>query len=328
MTKPTLYLVFLICLGLAILQLVSAEKENEELEATSKDVVQAHADGKMRSIREAEAKRRSKKKRRRNGKKARKANKKKRKNKKSKRKQRRNKKNNSKRSKDKNNQKRTNTIVKQSTCDVAGLCQKIKNYIKYSNQLRKLKRLNKTCETMDKKKAKGEGGEFSASADANSGIDDANVTSIAEELKNCSTTVKEKCESKTVNGCLNAAGNVKCIGELEAWIAKFGPAKGSCLQANTDCCACINAISPDPSADCLDFDAVEKDAKTKKKTCTGSGTKGSFGYCRQLQQSAAEKGPAAAKTKCKAGGASASTSGSAGRRMLFRNNLLKKWIKA
>merc|ERR1719412_250779 len=109
MTKPTLYLVFLICLGLAILHLVSAEKENEELEATSKDVVQAQADGKMRSIREAEAKRRSKKKRRRNGRKARKANKKKRKNKKK----------NSKRNKNKKHKKMANTIVKQSTCDVA-----------------------------------------------------------------------------------------------------------------------------------------------------------------------------------------------------------------
>jgi len=352
MSRTGISLVLLACLGFAILQLTTGEEEKQELEAASNEELQEQPDGvQIRGLREADAdaKRRRKNKKRRNGKKSKKANKKKRKNRKAMRKQRKNKRKNKKRkngkrsngkkkngrrnkSKRRNKGQRSNVVqkpeLKQSACNVTGLCQKVKNYIKYSNQLRKLKRLNKSCEIMDNKKSKGEGGEFTASAEANADIDDANVTSIAEELKNCSTTIKENCETKAVNGCANGAVNVKCMGELEAWIAKFGPAKGSCLQASADCCSCINAISPDPSPECLDFDAVEKDAKSKKKTCTGSGTKGSFGYCRQLQQSAAEKGPAAAKTKCKSGGASASTSGSAGRRMLFRNNLLKKWIKA
>merc|ERR1711981_314414 len=218
MSKTGLSLLLLACLGLAISHLVSAEKEQQELEATSSDLVQEQPDdAQIRSIREADAKR-PKRRKQRKGKKARKANKKRRKNKKSKRKQRKNKKKNgkrknrkgkkgkrkngkrksrkNKRGKNKRKGQRSNTFPKleqqqsRSTCNVTGLCQKIKNYIKYSNQLRKLKRLNKSCDTMDKKKAKGVAGEFNATADANSGIDDANVTTIAEELKNCSTTIK------------------------------------------------------------------------------------------------------------------------------------------
>merc|ERR1712036_15790 len=151
----------------------------------------------IRGLREAdaEAKRRRKNKKRRNGKKSKKANKKKRKNRKAMKKQRKNKRKNKKRKNGKRNKnkgrnkgQRSNVVqkpeLKQSACNVTGLCQKVKNYIKYSNQLRKLKRLNKSCEIMDNKKSKGEGGEFTASAEANADIDDANVTSIAEELKN------------------------------------------------------------------------------------------------------------------------------------------------
>ena len=47
---------------------------------------------------------------------------------------------------------------------------------------------------------------------------------------------------------------------------------------------------------------MNTDSLAKKKTCTGSKTQGSFGYCRQLQQSAAEKGPAAHKKNCGGGG--------------------------
>jgi len=88
-------------------------------------------------------------------------------------------------------------------CDVEALCQKIKDYIKYSNQLRKLKRINKTCSTMDKKGAKASEGEFTASGEANADSGSDNVTAVADKLKNCSATAKEKCETKAIPACLN-----------------------------------------------------------------------------------------------------------------------------
>merc|ERR1711971_1508562 len=92
MSKTGLSLLLLACLGLAILHLVSAEKEQQELEATSSELaLEQPEDAQIRGIREADAKRRRKSKRKqRKGKKARKANKKKRKSKKLKRKQRKN----------------------------------------------------------------------------------------------------------------------------------------------------------------------------------------------------------------------------------------------
>merc|ERR1712080_437542 len=218
---------------------------------------------------------------------------------------------------------RQSTNTTNSTCNVEDLCQKIKDYIKYSNQLRKLKRINKTCTIMEKKATKAHGGEFNGSAEANADSGDDDVNKIAEELKNCTATAKANCDHKAVDGCTNLTLNTKCEEELSGWIKKFGPDKGSCLQANKDCCKCINDITPEPSKECLEFEALDTSSKEKKKKCTAKGTKGSFGYCRQLQMQAAEKGPKAHKAKCKKG--MTGTTQGAGRRMLFRNNLLKKW---
>lgn len=210
-------------------------------------------------------------------------------------------------------------------CDVEALCQKIKDYIKYSNQLRKLKRINKTCSTMEKKGTKAGEGEFTASGDANADSGNDNVTSISDKLKNCTATAKEKCETKTVTACLNP-NNTICEEALSAWIKKFGPAKGSCLQKSADCCVCINGISPDPPAECLSFDDADKTSKAKKKICTGSDTEGSFGHCRKLQIQASVDGPVAHKDKCEKEN-QMTTAGSGGRRKFIRNNLMKKWIK-
>jgi hypothetical protein len=210
-------------------------------------------------------------------------------------------------------------------CNVEALCQKIKDYIKYSNQLRKLKRINKTCSTMEKKRDKAGAGEFSASGEANDASDNSTVQEIADKLKNCTTTAKAKCETKEIPACMNLTLNNRCLTELGDWIAKFGPAKGSCLQANADCCACITGISPAPSADCLNFEALDKSSKEKKKACTGSGAEGSFGHCRKLQLEAAEKGPKAHKNKCDKG--KMTTAASSGRRKFIRSNLMKKLIK-
>merc|ERR1712080_293333 len=175
-------------------------------------------------------------------------------------------------------------------CNVEALCQQIKNYIKYSNQLRKLKRINKTCSTMDKKGAKAGEGEFTASGEANADSGSDNVTVVADKLKNCSATAKEKCETKAIPACLNP-NNTICEAALDAWIKKFGPAQGSCLQSSADCCACITGISPAPPAECLSFDDADKTSKAKKKICTGSDTEGSFGHCRKLQIQASVDGP-------------------------------------
>lgn len=352
----------LACVGLALLQLVSAEQENQELDNGSKQGLEPTANEiQVRMLRDADAKKRRKnkkktkdKKAKRNQKKGKKVKRNQKKGKKVKRNQKMGKKvkrnqkkgkkmkrkikkgkkgskatkkskegkrKNAKKSK-RNNKKRTRQ-TKQATCDVEALCQKIKDYIKYLNQLRKLKRINSTCSIMEEKAAKAGEGEFTASGEANADTGDSSVTSISDELKNCTASAKVKCETKAISGCMVPDLHVKCMAELQGWIEKFGPKTGSCLQSSKDCCACINSITPAPSAECLNFEAMNTDSLAKKKSCTGSGEKGSFGYCRQLQHSAAEKGPAAAKLNC--GGGSASTAGAAGRRMGIRKNLLKKW---
>jgi len=379
-------LALLACLGFAVLQLVSGEQQNQDIEAVSSEAIEASPEEvQVRLLRDADAKKRTNKKgkkgkkdrkvkrrqQRKKNKKNRKVkrgkkgtkkgkNKKGRKLKKNRRKQKVSKKGKKKsgrkskksrreqkkkrkqrklrkqrkqekarRKSRKNHQKHHSFKSKQSTnttnssCNVEDLCQKIKNYIKYSNQLRKLKRINKTCTTMEKKRDKAGGGEFNASAEANSDSGNDTVNAIADELKNCTATAKANCETKAIAACTNLTLNTKCEKELSDWIKKFGPEKGSCLQKSKDCCKCINDISPDPSKECLEFDALDNSSKEKKKKCTASGTKGSFGYCRKLQMQAAEKGPGAHKAKCKKG--MAGTTQGAGRRMLFRNNLLKKW---
>jgi len=179
---------------------------------------------------------------------------------------------------------------------------------------------------MEKKRDKAGGGEFSASGEANDASDNSTVQEIADKLKNCTTTAKAKCETKAIPACTNLTLNNKCETELDAWIKKFGPAKGSCLQASASCCACITGISPAPSADCLNFDPLDIASKAKKKKCTGSSEEGSFGHCRKLQMEAAEKGPKAHKEKCKGKG-DMTTAKSSGRRNIFRSNLMKKFIK-
>merc|ERR1712061_251624 len=88
------------------------------------------------------------------------------------------------------------TTASNSTCDVKGLCQKIKDYIKYSNQLRKLKRINKTCETMEKKALKAEAGEFNDTTNANWNSGNYTVDNKTEEQLDCHKTAKEHCETK------------------------------------------------------------------------------------------------------------------------------------
>jgi len=365
MARIVFSLALVACLGFTILQLVSAEQQSQEVEDLSSQAIEARpqvrllrdADSKKttrkKGNKNGKAKRREQKRKTRKIKRSKKAVKNKngrklrrnrknqkgakngkskngRKSRKARRKQRKQRKQNkSKRKLRKNRQKQQNFKTRQSsnssnsTCDVEGLCQKIKNYIKYSNQLRKLNRINKTCSTMEKKRDKAGGGEFNASASANSDSGDDTVNNLAEELKNCTATAKANCEIKAIPACSNLTRNARCKQELGAWIKKFGPATGSCLQASKSCCACINAITPDPSPDCLIFEALDNSSKDSKKKCTQSGTKGSFAYCRKLQMDVAEKGPAAHKSKCKSAG-TATTQGT-GRRMLFRNNLMKKW---
>jgi hypothetical protein len=213
---------------------------------------------------------------------------------------------------------------RQAACDVEGLCQQIKNYIKFSNQLRKLKRITRTCSTMEKKRDKSSGGEFDAAAASNAGSGNDTVDAIAAELANCTASAKENCEITAIEGCTNTTLSDKCKTELETWIAAWT----ACLKAGPDCCACITGITPEPAADCLEFEAKDIASKAKKKLCTGSGTKGSFGYCRTLQQTAAEEGPKAHKENCKGTTSASMTTAAPARRMVLRNILNKKWIKS
>ena len=76
------------------------------------------------------------------------------------------------------------------------------------------------------------------------------VLIMKDKLENCSVSATVICDKSSVEICQNEGLLEKCQTELQAWVTKFGPSKGSCLQAKENCCSCITNL-PSVSKECL-----------------------------------------------------------------------------
>lgn len=332
MAEVVLSLVLLACLVLAILQMVSGKQHKEEVQPLSKEALEIKpvqvqiegvarkADNKRKKNGKPRKKHRKIKKKCKNGRKCNTLGKKM-KTKNNKRKRKKN---------TKGQKKNGASIQRNNHCDITKLQDAAKDFRKFGNNLRQLKRFKTNCNVIAKKANKSANGEFSASgsADGTTGSDDPDVVTLGNELKNCSQTAPAICDNTmgadVGDACTNTSRNDECITALEGWLNAYSLTEStSCLNAPNDAtdsfCTCVSALVA-PPAHCFGSHIKKMDnaVKAQKKQCTSADTNGSFGSCRKKQIMTSEK--------CKRGmGAPTITTMSAGKKKILRKRLLKKW---
>lgn len=356
MAKSALSLLLVAAALFTLALLVSAEEQQQNPVAKASELQQKSDQVQLRNVREADAKtgkRRSGKKSKKNRPKKKKGNKKKvnkktRKNIKKKcqkgkkcrkggkrikkiknRKNRKNKEKKTKRGQKTN----SNSIARDSTLDCnngASAAPIATNYKKFRNSMAQVRRLINSCGKLESKAKKGEEGIFSLAGKA---ICTKNEhPTLAEQLDNCTTTVKNVCNSTEVYENCNATA-MALYKECNESLTAYQDGYNGCVGGDDNTfCNCVKQLGTVPDSKCLKFKNLERKVHKQKKGCVGDGIAGSFGSCRKLQQQAAEEAncpictSGSSNTTAASNITSLTTSGSAGRRKILRQNLVKKWM--
>jgi len=178
---------------------------------------------------------------------------------------------------------------------------KLKKFVRYQNEYRKLIRIANWLDTSGRKKDK-------ASTDFNlaiSAMEDQTTggtfcTNITDEeaalanynaIKTCPITAEELCDIS-----LNASAQTQydaCFDPLNDYVTAFIACwKKAGSQSQCDCFQALQPLNETvPGVDCENFEDLTNEIKAKKAICATARTEGSFGSCRALEREAAYVGP-------------------------------------
>jgi len=197
-----------------------------------------------------------------------------------------------------------------------------KKFQKFTNQYRKVLRIERYVELSKRKKDKAatsfEKPSMAMKNSTKEGASCSNATAkgeakeVYDTLAKCKTTAAALC--KVEMSTEEKASLDKCKPAYK----KYTEAFQACLKSGE--CTCFQKLKLDNEADCdKDFSSVDTAIKGKKDKCVKSSEKGSFGACRAMERKAAYMGVECV-SKCDSTMTTAAPSGRSMRReALFKN---------